>query len=120
MQLHLLGIPDASPLARARDRADTGIERAASKAERVIPGWCALACDGVRRFAAHQHGWFTMEQARLVLEAELPEPPDARSWGQVTRMAKARKYIEVVKGQFSPAASSNGSPKPVYRRGAGA
>jgi hypothetical protein len=127
VQLDLIPRPEASrraerqrAMAEATARADLGISRAADKADRTIPGWCALACDAVRRFAAHQHGWFTMEQIRLVMEPELPAPPDARSWGQVTRMAKARGYIEVVKGQAFPAASSNGSAKPVYRKGIGA
>jgi hypothetical protein len=49
--------------------------------------------------------------------AGLPKPTDGRAWGVVTRMAVAADYIERVKGVMFPAASSNGSEKPVYRRG---
>lgn len=104
----------------AKARADVGIERAAAHAETERPGWCADAAEALRKFARAQGGVFTIEMARmsLVLSEAIDKPAEARSWGKAARMAMAAGYIEQVKGQFFPAASSNGSPKAVYRKGA--
>lgn len=104
----------------ARARADAGVERVADKAERERPGWCEDAAQALRKFASAQGGVFTIEHARvaLLMAEAIDKPHDGRAWGKATRMAMAAGYIERVKGQFFPAASSNGSPKPVYRRGA--
>lgn len=101
-------------------RADLGIARAADKAESVEPGWCERACEAVRRFAASGvHPEFTMEMARGWIARDLVEPTDCRAWGRVTRMARDRGYIAET-GRYWPAASSNGAPKPVYRKGSAA
>jgi len=60
---------------------------------------------------------FTIEMVRSVVGSEIDPPTDLRAWGHVTRRAVAEKLIERVPKTFSPAASSNGSPKPMYRRG---
>ncbi len=99
-----------------RMRANMGIERVGEATERNSPEWLGKALDRLRVFARNQHGLFTIEQARAVLEGELPEPSDARVWGAVTRQAKSAGIIEKTK-VFAPCASSNGSPKPMYRRG---
>lgn len=118
MQLELIDRPTIKRrVAAAKDKADTGIERAADATEVRNPGWCEDACQALRKFAKHQGGVFIVEHARAVLQRELPPPNDERTWGKVTRMARDRGYIEAVKGQFFPAASSNASPKQVYRRG---
>lgn len=106
--------------ADAQARADTGMKRAEEHVERIEPGWCELACDAVRRYSSVQHGVFTLEMLRLVMEKELPPVPEKRVWGVVTRMAIKRGLIERVKGQYFPAASSNNSPKAVYRAVRGA
>ncbi len=100
-----------------RMRADMGIDRVSEATDRHSPDWLEKALGRVKAFAAHQHGLFTIEQCRAVLEKELPPPSDARIWGAVTRQAKARGYLEQSK-LYAPCASSNGSPKPMYRRGA--
>lgn len=98
-------------------RADLGIARAAAKAESVEPGWCERACEAVRRFAARGvYAEFTMEMARGWIAPDIVEPTDCRAWGRVTRMARDRGYIAET-GGYWPAASSNGSPKRVYRKG---
>lgn len=106
------------PVRRARERGHAMAEAAADRADRAIEGWTLMAVDAMRRFAAAQTGLFTIEMARMVLERELPKPTDGRAWGKVTTMAKRAEYIEPVRNTYFPAASSNGSPKPVYRRGA--
>ena len=57
---------------------------------------------------------FTMEELRNHY-TELPKPPDARAWGSVTRQAVACGII-VRTGGYRAAVSSNGSPKPLYRK----
>lgn len=106
-----------STMQGARKRADEGIQQAADATERRVEGWCEMACEKLREFARGQSLPFTIELARGHFEKTLPEPHDLRSWGQVTRMATARGFIEKMHGQYFAAASSNGSPKPVYRRG---
>lgn len=105
----------------AKTRGDLGAERAARRAERAEPGWIDRAAEAVREVAqvslAHfVAGEFTIEQARALNSADLPTPPDGRAWGHVTRRAVQLGYIQPT-GGYAPAASSNGSPKRLYRRG---
>jgi hypothetical protein len=115
-----LTFPDRVMLPAARARAEVGIQRVADATERTEAGWCEKATERLREFAHDQGGVFTIELARLAFEKQLPPPTDLRIWGAVTRMATNRGYIERVEGQYFPAASSNTSPKPVYRRGVSA
>lgn len=103
-------------LEAGRQRGEVGITRAADRTEQDTAGWCEQACEKVRMFANAQGGLFTIEHARFAVGKDLPPPHDLRSWGQVTRMCKARGFIEQTKTRF-PAASSNGSEKPTYRKG---
>lgn len=101
--------------------ADAGIKRAEDHAERTEPGWVDRAAEAVREVAqvaaAHfVNGEFTVEQARALNGSDLPPPPDGRAWGAVTRRALVLGYIEPT-GGYAPAASSNGSPKRLYRAG---
>lgn len=107
----------------AKTRGDLGAERAAGRAELRVPGWIDHAVDAVRdavtHSAVHLRGEFTIERIREWLSAErvpLQDPPDGRAWGHVTRRAVALGIIEPT-GGYAPAASSNGSPKRLYRRG---
>lgn len=100
----------------ARVRREFGMDRVADATERLNRGWFEKAMERLRAFVKPQAGVFTMEQARAVLESELPEPSDARVWGPLTKMAVAAHVIEPTK-LFAPAASSNGSPKRMYRKG---
>lgn len=101
----------------AHARAEFGIERSAASADNATPGWCEQACEQLRQFAEGQGGMWTIELARMAIEKKLPPPTDLRAWGQVVRMAATRGFIERVPGWAFPAASSNGSPKPVWKRG---
>lgn len=107
-----------SALEAAKARGERGMDLAADKADRERPGWCADACEALRMFARAQGGVFTLELARMALEQSeaIDKPHDGRAWGRVTVMAVQRGYIERVKGQVFPAASSNGAAKSVYRR----
>lgn len=107
----------------AHARGDVGIERSARRAEKLSPGWIDKAAEMLRVGACilgAQQADFTVEELRTLVDKALPEPPDGRAWGHVTRLAVAKGYIERVPGKYRPAASSNGSPKPVYRKGVNA
>jgi hypothetical protein len=100
---------DAATAAR-----DLGIQRAATRANKVESEWTGQALGMLTAFAAQAGGPFLIEQARAWAEAQgLPPPPDARSWGSVARTAAAKRRIEKV--GFAPAASSNCSPKVQWR-----
>lgn len=101
----------------AREHGAAMADRAEERNERTNPGWTQVAVERVRAFAGAQSGVFTIEMMRSVLERELPPPTDGRIWGKVTVLARRAQYIEPVRGAFFAAASSNGSPKQVYRRG---
>lgn len=110
------------PLALGRARGEQGIERAAEHAERVLPGWCDRAAEAVRQALqrTRMDDAFTIEQVRGAIATAdlLPEdPPDGRAWGHVTRRAVKLGYVERLPGQYRAAVSSNGSPKPLYRKG---
>lgn len=92
------------------------MNRAADKAEHVNAGWCGMALHELRKFAAGQVGMWTVEEARSVIEPNLPACTDARAWGRVVQDASRRGYIEKT-GKLGPAASSNGSGKPLWKRG---
>lgn len=115
-QLELLPVSAPLRMARARRRADTGIARSAERAERCAPFWPGLAVEALRHYALTTDKPFTIEAARAYFAATLNPPPDERAWGAVTRIARQRGVIEHT-GDYAPAASSNGSPKPLYRRG---
>lgn len=98
-------------------------------AERGIASSAAHAGSEWVESAVHYVAWFwqsafrcrgdvyTVEQMREWAKAKgLPDSPDARSWGAVTRAAIRQGVIEPT-GGYAPARSSNGSPKRLYRRG---
>lgn len=101
----------------AHTAADRGMGHAADSAEHEIPGWIDAAVKRVGEFARHQHGMFTIEDCRQVLAGQgLEQPRALRSWGTVTRQAIKRGLI-LKTNRGAPAVSSNGSLKPLYRRG---
>lgn len=94
------------------------IDACADRNERHNEGWQKTAMDALRRFAAADPGRFTIEQARDVLSAELPEPTDLRAWGALTQAAIRAQIIRPTR-HFTAAKSSNGSPKRMYTRDVG-
>ena len=102
-----------------RRRARIGMERVSQAVEKECPGWMDIALDAIRRFAGGNPGTFTAERMRTVLEPELPPTDRLRIWGPLVQAAIRKGYIRPTKG-YAPAASSNGSPKRLYSRGANA
>jgi hypothetical protein len=125
MQLELLERPAELTRAQARrnamraakERAQLGMDRAAGAAEFDMPGWIEQAIEALRQAVCGQIGVFTIEQIRAVLEPTLPAVPELRAWGRVTQLAADRGYIEAVPRTFIPAASSNATFKPAWKRG---
>lgn len=109
-------VPRAKRMRHALTAADHGIERSAGSADDASPGWTERAVERVREFARGQAGFFTIEQARWVLQQSMEQPPELRAWGAVTRMAMARGFIEKTNTR-APAYSSNGSEKPMWKKG---
>ncbi len=109
------------PMAIAKASANVGIQRAADRAERTEPGWVDQAAEALRKIvlASSLQRTFTIDQARHWCRHDVADPPDGRAWGAVTRRALKLGYIVATDG-YAPAASSNGSPKRLYRRGPGA
>jgi|SRR5699024_5676428 len=95
----------------------TGIKaarKAADKAESLCEGWKQDAFEAlVEFFKQSPDSEFTIEQARERCP-QMPIGADARAWGNITRRAIRERVIEKT-GSYSPAISSNGSPKPLYR-----
>lgn len=104
--------------AAAMERAEVGMQRSVDHANRVESEWSGQALGLLVAFAKQHRGAFLIEEARSWAESQgLPPPPDARSWGAVTRRAKAKKRIE--KAGAAAAASSNLSLKNTWRYCAG-
>lgn len=85
----------------------------------ATPPWTELAVEAVRLrvFALPAADTFTIEALRAAVEDSIPVPPNGlRTWGRVTLMCKERGIIEPT-GTWAATASSNGSPKMVYRPG---
>ena len=103
--------------AQAAQAAQQGIEQAGEHANKMFANWVEEAAEALG-WAANQYPFgkeFTVEQLRQLCH-QLPEPPDLRSWGAATQRARRLGYI-VNTGGFAEAASSNNSPKPLYRAG---
>ena len=94
----------------ARDARETGIERSGEHADREESGWRYQALALLVAFASEARRPFLIEEARAYAQAHgLPDPPTAKAWGAVARLAASKCRIE--KAGYGPAASSNCSPK---------
>ena len=101
----------------AKVAAEVGISRSANHADAVHGGWVDDAVESLRTAIAlfPRGSDFTIEQIRQKI-TNLPEPPDLRAWGAVTRRATKLGYV-VKTDKFRTAISSNNSPKPLYVHG---
>ena len=108
---------DQMTLELAVTRGKRGMQRAADHADDTAPGWTDRAYAALESYVDGRlvTETFTIEQAREVAGLLVDEPPDGRAWGAVTQRAIRAGLIEWT-GDFARAASSNGSPKPVYRK----
>lgn len=107
-----MGLQDMAAALAARD---AGMQSSAEHAEDVQPGWQDQAVSFCAMLASPL-GDFTMERmAAAAYDLGLQRPDEGRAWGAVTVRLIREGIIEKT-GQFAPAASSHGSPKPLYRR----
>lgn len=117
LQFAEMALPRRRPkISHAHTAGEIGMDRAADTAERTSPGWTAAALEKVRAFARNQAGLFTVEQMRWIIEQDLPTPTGLRAWGVLARMALKHGFIEKT-GRSAPTYSSNGSDRPLYKRG---
>ena len=98
----------------AREKGHSAGDACARKAGSEWVEKMLHAIDTYAKMSAFAATTFTMEELRTSF-ISLPTPPDARAWGTVTRQAVARGII-VRTGGYRAAVSSNGSPKPLYRK----
>lgn len=92
----------------AADRAAVGQERAASRASKIDPAWRSAAAIALRRYA-ETHQRFLAEDIRGLV----PASADRRAMGAV--VTDARRAGLIVRDGWAPAATSNCSPKPVWK-----
>lgn len=98
----------------ALERRDQGIERSAARANRAESEWTGQALGMLTAYASQVGRPFLVEEARPWAEARgLPPPPDARSWGAVTRSAIRKNRIRD-SGEMARSASSNNSKKTLW------
>lgn len=102
------------------ERGINGMNRAVSHANRVVDKWSDIARNAVINFLKSKDDdyLFIIEDVRSEIDNKIPPPPDLRSWGSVTQSLVRHHDIEAT-DLFRKAASSNGSPKPVYKKGKG-
>ena len=91
-----------------------GAQLAFDYADRMQPGWGARAYDAFAQAAKEATKPFTIEQIREQIAQMGIEPPtDQRAYGQIVLRAARDKVIRKT-GDFAPARSSHGSPKPLW------
>jgi len=102
---------------KSLERRDQGMASSAEHANAEESEWTGQALGFLTMYAGqHKGAGFLIEEARTWAEARgLPEPPDARAWGAVTKRAQAKGRIE--KAGSACAASSNMALKTTWRAG---
>jgi len=100
--------------AHSGERRERGMASSLAHAESDAPGWAAQCYALLCEYAASHHE-FQIEQFRAWAYANgLPKPDEERAFGSVTQ--RAIRASVIVRTGYAPAASSNGSAKPVYAR----
>jgi hypothetical protein len=96
------------------EQGESAMKACAQKNEDVNPGWSESALLAIERLCEARilRGGFTIEELRD--ETDVDPPTDMRAWGAVTMKAVKEGIIEPT-GEYRPARSSHGSPKPCYR-----
>jgi hypothetical protein len=98
----------------ARERRDTGMQRAADHANRVEPEWSDKAYRLAVKMFEIRDASFLAEDVVRSLAGVIPDPPDKRAWGHIFQRAARNGVIEKI--GYAPAATSNCSPKVLWRR----
>lgn len=101
----------------AAARRDGGMAAAVEHADRAVDSWSVEALASI--IAQVEHGLLDQPTlAEAIRERsyalDLPRPPDGRAWGAVIQSAVRRGII--VHDGYANAASSNLSPKKLWRR----
>jgi hypothetical protein len=94
----------------ARRRRDEGAARAARSAGEE---WAEAAYDYFCAFAKCFGKPFLVEQCVALANDKIGPPPDARAWGAIAKRAHKAKVVEKV--GYAAAATSNCSPKTLWR-----
>lgn len=97
----------------ARTRRDVGMKRAGDHADRVSLEWRETAWQLLVMYLVGHREDFLAEQFVAWASPMIVRPPDPRAWGCVLMMARRRGTI--VKVGYRPAATSNMSPKCLWR-----
>lgn len=105
----------ATPAVLAKERMETGMDRAAKRANAVSPDWMARAADLFMEYARmFPHAeFFTESVRRFAKDQGLPPAPDPRAWGHVPRNLLVAGKIE--RGTPRIATNSNRCLKPTWR-----
>lgn len=98
---------------RAELRRDLGVARSQAAAERNVPGWTEIALGYVRKYAQRNAPFLTEECRVWAIVQGCPQPQNKKAWGAVMQSAQRRGIIEAC--GYAPAASSNCSPKVLWR-----
>lgn len=101
---------------KAAIRRDDGISRAETHAERVTANWRDVAMTALEKYLSERGNlpFLAEEFIDWTRKQEVPQPPDARAWGSVFSAARRDEQIERI--GTAAAATSNLSPKPLWRR----
>jgi hypothetical protein len=92
------------------ERRDLGIERAEGKALRELGAeWTERAARFLSLYANGVEHPFMLEDARVSAPDTVGAPSNPKAWGAAVQYAAKRGWIRRI--GYSPAKSSNGSPK---------
>ena len=97
---------------RRRSAKELGYSAAELAAKRAGEAW-KRAAYGAFVGMARTKPFLTTEDVRL--GCELPEPPDRRAWGSITRAAKAERLIEFFAWEASPSRICHGRPINIWK-----
>jgi hypothetical protein len=100
-----------APAAIAREKAEQGMRRTLSAAERRTPGWGDIAYEFLRDYAKVNErftGWMVVRSAA----ERIPEPPNPKAWGSVIQKAARAGVIRKV--GTTPDVHRHGNPIPVW------
>ena len=122
-QRSLFGEPISEDRLSRRDaatRRDDGIRRARKHAEARLKSWRLLAMVALEKYLAARQGeaFLAEEFIDWSRKNNIAQPPDGRAWGSVFSSARRLDIIERIGTRN--AATSNLSPKPLWRSLAGA
>jgi hypothetical protein len=116
IQASLFSEPPERLSTRAADhRRIEGMNRARKHAEREMKSWRLLGMVALEKFLVLRAGQPFLAETFVEWAKQngVPLPPDGRAWGSV--FSSARKLEIIVKVGVGLAATSNLSPKPMWR-----